>query len=106
MHKDLLSFPIGSTMAVQCRDGGPYMPGLIEETNNTDQNGQSYIIRVIKRGTLIMHNTRNIHRISITMEQYIQEQIKKCTGHLEHIFMNGSSVEYNRILTPMQQAHR
>ena len=40
------SFPIGSTVAVQLKNGGPWTYGIVEEVNYTDNNGQSYIIRV------------------------------------------------------------
>ena len=59
--------------------------GIIEEANNTDHNGWSYIIRVIKTGRLITCDMRDICRMLITMEQYLWEQIKKRTGHLEDI---------------------
>ena len=45
-HKDSFSFPIESTVAVQCEDGGPWMYNIVEETNGTDHMGWSYIIRV------------------------------------------------------------
>ena len=34
------------------------------------------------------------------MEQYLQEQIKKGSGHLEDIFMDMNSIKNNRILDP------
>ena len=33
-HKDSLSFPIGSTVTLQWEDGGPWMYGLISETDS------------------------------------------------------------------------
>ena len=50
---------------------------VIEEANNSDHNGRSYIVRVIKMGRLIMWNTRHICSIPITTEQYHWEQIKR-----------------------------
>ena len=64
-HKDLLSFPIGSTVAVQCKDGG-----VIKEANSTDYNGQSYIIRVGKSLADEVQQ-RLICRTLITREQYL-----------------------------------
>ena len=54
IHKNLLSFPIGSKVAVQCEDGGPWMYGVTEEANNSNHSGRSYIIRVMKMLRLIM----------------------------------------------------
>ena len=42
--KDPLSFPIWSTVAMQCEDGGPWAHGVIKEANNSDHKGRSYII--------------------------------------------------------------
>ena len=47
-HKDLLSFPIMSTVATHCEDGGPWMHGLIKEANSSGHKGRCYIIRVTK----------------------------------------------------------
>ena len=37
-HKDSLSFPIGSTVAVQHEDGGSWMHRVVREMNSTDHN--------------------------------------------------------------------
>ena len=42
--KDPSVFSIGSTVAVQCKDGGPWMHKVIEEVNGSDHRGQSYVI--------------------------------------------------------------
>ena len=69
-HEDSLSFPIRSTVAVQHEDEGPWMHRVFEEANNTDHNGWSYIITVIKTGRHIVHSTGLICRTPITREQY------------------------------------
>ena len=53
-HKDSLSFPFGFTEPVQYEEGGPWMHGFTKEANNSDHYGRSYVVRVIKRGKLIM----------------------------------------------------
>ena len=73
------------------------MHGIIEEANRTDNNGQFHILRVIKTGRLITYYMRHICRMLITMKHYLQEQIKKGTGHLKNIFINTSLIEHNRI---------
>ena len=49
-HKDSFSFPMGSMVAIQCEDGGPWIHGVIEEANNSNHNGRSYSARVIEMG--------------------------------------------------------
>ena len=75
-HKELLSFPIGSTVAMQHEYGGPWTHRIIKEANNSEHNGRSYIIRVIKIEKFITQNTRHIHSAPITREQYLRGQIK------------------------------
>ena len=48
IHKDSLSFHIGFTAAMQHEDGEPWIHRVIEEANNSDHGGRSYIIRVIR----------------------------------------------------------
>ena len=67
-HKDSLSFPIWSTVAVQHEDGGPWVHRVIEKANNTNHNGRSNIAKVIKTGMLILQNTGHIHTTLITTE--------------------------------------
>ena len=45
-HKESISFSEWSTVAVQWEYGGPWIYGVIVENNNTDHNGQSYILIV------------------------------------------------------------
>ena len=55
-YKDTFSFPIGSTIVIQYKDGGPWTHGVAEEIDGTDHQVQSYIIQVMKTGRLIMHS--------------------------------------------------
>ena len=55
------SFPLRSTLAVKYEDGDPWMNSNVEEMNGTDNQGQSYIIRLMKTGRQIMCNVTNIH---------------------------------------------
>ena len=48
-HKDLFSFPIGSTVAIKHEDSGLLMPEVIKEANNSDYNMGSYIVRLMKQ---------------------------------------------------------
>ena len=44
------SIPIGSTVAVQCKDGGPCTHGTVESNGNHNYNGRAYTIWVTKTG--------------------------------------------------------
>ena len=110
-HKDSFSFLMGSTLAIQCKDGGLWIHGIVEEVKGTDHHGCSYIIRVRKTGRLIVHYMGHIHSTLITTEQYLQGWIKIGTGQLEDIFINAKSVEHDNGFhlyaadTPMQILH-
>ena len=62
---------VESLSRVQFEDGGPWIHSVVEEANGTDHQRQSFIIRVMKGGRLIMHNMRHIHSTPITTEQYL-----------------------------------
>ena len=64
-------FPVGATVAVQLDDDGSWMHGVIVDTNSTDHNGSSYIVRVTKKERLVTHNTKHICKTLITLEQYL-----------------------------------
>ena len=46
--KDLLSFPIGSMVADQHKEGGQWIHGFIKEANKSGHTRRSYIIRMIE----------------------------------------------------------
>ena len=46
----------GSTVAVQQKDGGPWIHGVVEEVNGSNHKGQSYIIQVMNRLTDYMEH--------------------------------------------------
>ena len=35
-HEESFSFPIGSIVAVQCEDGGPWIHGVIKEASSSN----------------------------------------------------------------------
>ena len=47
-HYDL--FSTGSTVAIQCEDGGPWIHGTIVGADNHNHNYRSYTIRSTKTG--------------------------------------------------------
>ena len=91
--RHLLSFLVGSTVAMQCEDSEPWTHQVIKEANNSDHSRRSYRTRVTNTGRLLMWNTRHICSTPITREQYLWEQIKKGNGQLEDMFMETIPVE-------------
>ena len=73
---DSFSFPIGSTIAVQCEDGGHWTCGIGKEVKGTDHHGWSYMIGLMKSGKLIRCNMRHVQNTD-NKRKYIMEQIKK-----------------------------
>ena len=71
LHKDSLSFPIGSTVAISMKMVNQWIYEVIQEANKSDFNGRSYIVRVVKTGRLKIQNTRHIYSTPITTKKYI-----------------------------------
>ena len=59
-HKESPSFLIGSTVAIQCEDEGPWTHGVIKVANSSDHNGRSSIVRVTKTDRFRRQNTKHI----------------------------------------------
>ena len=64
---------------------------VIEEANNSDHNGKSYIVRVMKTGRLIMWNTKHMQQPNTN------RAVPPGTGWLEDIFMKTVPVEHGRM---------
>ena len=75
--KDSLCFPMGSVLAMQCLKCWPLTYGITEVANSCDHKGGSYIIRLMKKGTLIIWNMRYICSTPVSTGQYLWEQIKR-----------------------------
>ena len=51
--KNFVSLPLGSTVVVQCEDGGPWTHGTIEGKGNHNHHDRSYKIHITKTGRLV-----------------------------------------------------
>ena len=65
------SIPIGSTVAVQWEDGGPWTHEMIIGKGNHNHHHRSYNIQVTTTGRIITCNRQHIKPASITAEDYI-----------------------------------
>ena len=77
--KIFVSIPIGSTVAVQCEDGGPWTYGTIEGKGNQIHHDRLYHIHIAKRGRLVTQNRQQIKPTQISAEQYLWDQLHKHT---------------------------
>ena len=90
-------FSIGPTVAVQQEDGGPWMLGIVEEANGSDQMGGQTSFGSWRRQTdcaeyeAHMQNPSNDWALSTW-------QIRKAAEQLEDMFMQAGPVEHNRVL--------
>ena len=73
--KNLVSLPIGSTLAVQQEDGGPWTHGTIEDKGNHNHHDRSYKICITKTGKIITHNRRHLKPTPISAEHYLHNQL-------------------------------
>ena len=74
-----VSIPIGSPVAVQWEDRGPWTHGTIVGMGNHNHHSRSYKIQVTTTGRIITHNRQHIKPTPITAEEYMCYQARKCT---------------------------
>ena len=77
-----MSLPIGSTVAVQHEDGGPWTHGMTEGTGDHNHHGRSYHTCITKTGRLVTGNRQHIIPTQISAEQYLNEQLQKHTRQI------------------------
>ena len=77
-----LSIPMGSTVAVEWEDGAPWTHGTIVGKGNYIHHNRSYKIQVTTTGKIITHNRQHIKTTSITAEDYMHYQARKCTKQI------------------------
>ena len=82
-----VSIPTGSTVAVQCKDGGPWTHGTLEGKGNHNHQEKSYNICITKTGWLVTRERKHIKPTQITAEQYLWDHLQKhaTTDPLEDI---------------------
>ena len=93
------SIPVGSTVAVQQEDGGPWTHGMIVGKGDNNHHDQSYTIQLTTSGRRITCNRQHIRQTSITADSYIcyqamkkaNRQIDPLDAILEHIKNNPQS---------------
>ena len=74
-----VSIPIGSTVAVQWEDRGPWTHGMIVRKGNHNHHNQSYKIQVTTASKIITCNRQHIKATTIAAEDYMHYQARKHT---------------------------
>ena len=69
--------PVGSAVAVQQEDGGPWTHGTIVRTGNQNHHNRSYTIQPTTNGRCITCNGQHIKPIIVTADVYLQDQSNK-----------------------------
>ena len=64
--------PIGSAVAVQQEDGGPWTHGTVVCTGNHNHHNKSYTIQLTTNGRCITCNRHHIKPTAVTADTYIQ----------------------------------
>ena len=68
-------FSIGSTIAVQWQDGGPWTHCTIVGAGYHNHNNRSCRIRVTKTGHMATRNSKHIKTSPITAEHYLRDRL-------------------------------
>ena len=74
-----MSIPIGSTVAVQWEDRGPWTHGTVIGKGDPNHYNRSCKIQVTKRGRIITHNRQCIKLAPITTENFLHNHANKHT---------------------------
>ena len=69
--------PLGSTVAVQWEDGGPWTHGMVIGMGDQNHHNQSYTIQITTTGRRITHKRQYVRLTPITIENYICYQATK-----------------------------
>ena len=98
--------PIGSAVAVQWEDGGPWTHGTIVGTDNHNHHNRSYTITLTTNGRHITQNRWHIKPTAVTTDTYLQHQSNKQynikTDQLADILnnINKNPTVYANVQTP------
>ena len=87
---------IGSAVAVQCEDSGPWIHGTVVNMGDHNHHNRSYIIQLTKNDRCISRNRWHIKPTTVMADTYLQHQANKqsntktdpLTGILDNINRN------------------
>ena len=71
------NIPIGSAVAVQHEDSGPWTHGTVVGKGNLNHHGRSYSIQFTNNGRCISRNRQHIKNTTVTADTYLQHKSNK-----------------------------
>ena len=71
------NIPMGSAVAVQLEDGGPWIHGTVVDIGNHNHHDRSYVIQLTTNGRHISRNRWHIRPTTVTADRYLQHQSNK-----------------------------
>ena len=71
------NIPIGSAVAVQHEDGGPWTHRTIVDMGNHNHHDMSYVIQLTTKGRHISRNRWHIRSTRVIADKYLQHQSNK-----------------------------
>ena len=64
--------PLGSTVADQTEDDGPWTHGLVTDHGDSDHNGRLYKMKILNTGRIVIRNTRHV-----SAQQYLRDHMSR-----------------------------
>ena len=74
------NIPIGSAVAVQHEDGGPWTHGTVVGKGNHNHHDRSYVIQLTNNVRHISRNRQHIKPTTVTADTFLQHQSKKLSN--------------------------
>ena len=71
---------MGSAVAVQHEDGGPWTHGTVVGKGDHSHHGRSYVIQLTNNGRCISRNRWHIKPTTVTADTYLQHQSNKLSN--------------------------
>ena len=75
--KEFSDKPVGSTVAIQCEDSGPWTHGTLMSHGDHNHNNRPYKVQLTKTSHVIVRNSTYVKTTTTRAHQYLQEQEKK-----------------------------
>ena len=99
LHQSFTSIPIGSTLAVQQEDDGPWTHGTTVGKGDCNHHNQLYTIQLTITGRRISCNRQHIKPTSITADNYIHYQATKMqTDKLIHWMLSWNTSKQSTVI--------
>ena len=93
-----VSILIGSTVMVQCEDGGPWTHGTIEGKGNHIHHERFYNVHITQTRQLVPRDRKHIKPTQMTAEQYLWDQLQKHTTDLLEDILKQLKIKHTQVI--------